>query len=73
MDFIDFIIIFLGIIQKLDHFVDLGIDIIWIGPIYKSPMNDMGYDVSDYKNIDPLFGTMDDYNELVSEMKKRSN
>lgn len=62
-----------GIIQKLDYFVDLGVDILWIGPIFKSPMDDMGYDVEDSKQIDPVFGTMDDFIELVSEMDKRSN
>jgi len=62
-----------GIIQKLDHFVDLGIDILWIGPIFKSPMDDLGYDVEDYKMIDPVFGTMDDFTQLISEMNKRSD
>ncbi|VVC33480.1 Glycoside hydrolase superfamily,Glycosyl hydrolase, family 13, catalytic domain [Cinara cedri] len=61
-----------GIIQKLDHFVDLGIETIWVGPIFKSPMIDMGYDVENFTLIDPLFGTMDDFDELVSEMDKRS-
>lgn len=62
-----------GIIQKLDHFVDLGIEILWIGPIFKSPMDDLGYDVEDYKMIDPIFGTIDDFTQLISEMNKRSN
>lgn len=62
-----------GITQKLDHFVDIGVDILWIGPIFKSPMYDMGYDVEDSKKIDPIYGTMDDFMELISEMDKRSN
>jgi len=59
--------------QKLDHFIDLGIETLWIGPLYKSPMEDMGYDVEDYYKIDPLFGTMADFDELILEMRKRSN
>lgn len=60
-----------GIIQKLDYLKDLGIDIIWISPIYCSPLADQGYDISDYYNIDPRFGTMDDMDELLAEVKKR--
>lgn len=60
-----------GIIQKLDYLKDLGIDIIWISPMYCSPLADQGYDISDYYNIDPRFGTMQDMDELLAEAKKR--
>ena len=60
-----------GIIEKLDYLKDLGIDIIWISPIYQSPFVDQGYDISDYYQIDPAFGTMDDFDELMREAKKR--
>ena len=61
-----------GIISKLDYLKDLGIDIIWLSPIYCSPMVDQGYDISDYYNIDPSFGTMDDMETLLKEAKKRN-
>ena len=60
-----------GIIQKLDYLKSLGVDIIWISPIYQSPMVDQGYDISDYYNIHPSFGTMEDMEELLREIKKR--
>ena len=60
-----------GITEKLDYLQDLGIDILWLSPVYKSPFIDQGYDISDYYSIDPLFGTMEDMEELIAEGKKR--
>lgn len=60
-----------GIIDKLDYLQELGIDILWISPIYCSPLADQGYDISDYYKIDPRFGTMDDMDRLIAEGKKR--
>ncbi|MCI9176727.1 MAG: alpha-glucosidase [Lachnospiraceae bacterium] len=60
-----------GIISKLDYLKELGIDIIWISPIYQSPFVDQGYDISNYYKIAPEFGTMDDFDELLAEAKKR--
>lgn len=60
-----------GIIEKLDYLAKLGIDMLWMNPFYPSPQNDNGYDISDYTAIDPRFGTMDDFEELASEAKKR--
>lgn len=60
-----------GIISKLDYLQDLGVDIIWLSPCYQSPLADQGYDISDYYNIDPRFGTMADMDRLIAEAKKR--
>lgn len=60
-----------GIISRLDYLRDLGIDILWISPIYCSPFVDQGYDISDYYGIDPTFGTMEEFEELLQEAKKR--
>ena len=60
-----------GIIEKLDYLKELGVDIIWLSPCYCSPFADQGYDISDYYNIDPVFGNMDDMDELLAEAKKR--
>ena len=60
-----------GIISKLDYLKDLGIDILWLSPIYVSPLADQGYDIADYYNIDPRFGTMEDMDRLLAEAKKR--
>lgn len=60
-----------GIISRLDSIKDLGADIIWLSPIYCSPLADQGYDISDYYRIDPRFGTMEDMDELIAEARKR--
>ena len=61
-----------GVISKLDYLKELGIDIIWLSPIYQSPFADQGYDISNYYEIDPRFGTMEDLQELIDEAKKRN-
>ena len=61
-----------GITSRLDYLKDLGIDAIWITPFYPSPQVDYGYDIADYKAIDPDYGTMADFDRLVSEAKKRN-
>ena len=60
-----------GIISRLDYLKELGIDIVWLSPIYKSPFVDQGYDISDYYNIAEEFGTMEEFDELLAEAKKR--
>lgn len=60
-----------GIISKLDDLAELGIDMIWLNPIYPSPQRDNGYDISDYTAIDPVFGTMTDFETLVAQAKAR--
>lgn len=54
-----------GIIERLDHIASLGVDAIWLSPFFKSPMADFGYDVSDYCDVDPMFGTLSDFDELI--------
>jgi alpha-glucosidase len=61
-----------GIASKLDYLQDLGVDAIWISPCFPSPQVDFGYDVSDYENIDPMYGTLADFDILASESKKRN-
>ncbi len=56
-----------GIIEKLDYIADLGVDAIWISPFFKSPMKDFGYDISDYRDIDPLFGNLSDFDALIAK------
>jgi len=60
-----------GIIQRLDYLEWLGINIIWISPIYPSPMADFGYDISDYTGVHPLFGTMEDFDQLLQQIHQR--
>ncbi|WP_224814643.1 alpha-glucosidase family protein [Hasllibacter sp. MH4015] len=55
-----------GIIHRMDHIADLGVDAIWISPFFRSPMLDFGYDVSDYRDVDPMFGTLGDFDALIA-------
>ena len=60
-----------GVISKLDYLRELGVEIVWLSPVYPSPMADQGYDISDYYGIDPRFGTMDDMDELIAKARER--
>ena len=60
-----------GIISKLDYLRQLGVDAIWLSPVFRSPQDDNGYDISDYQDIDPMFGTLSDMDELIAQAKKR--
>lgn len=61
-----------GIIKRLDYLQELGIDAVWLSPVCKSPQDDNGYDISDYQDIDPMFGNLDDMEQLINEAKKRN-
>ncbi len=61
-----------GIISRLDYLEKLGVDVIWLSPVYQSPLDDNGYDISDYQAINPIYGTMDDMDCLIAEAKKRN-
>lgn len=61
-----------GIIEKLDYLKELGIDAIWLSPVFKSPQDDNGYDISDYRDIDPMFGSLQDMEELFKQADKRN-
>ncbi|WP_254769190.1 glycoside hydrolase family 13 protein [Salinilacihabitans rarus] len=60
-----------GIVEKVDYLDDLGIDVVWLNPVYESPMADNGYDIADYRSIHPAFGTMDDWETLLAELHDR--
>ena len=60
-----------GITSRLDYLADLGVDVLWLSPVYRSPQDDNGYDISDYQDIDPLFGTLEDMDELLAEAHRR--
>lgn len=60
-----------GIISKLDYVKSLGVDIIWLSPMYDSPQDDMGYDILDYEKVYPKYGTLEDMDKLISEVHSR--
>ncbi|NIS35594.1 MAG: alpha-amylase, partial [Actinobacteria bacterium] len=60
-----------GVIDRLDHLVELGVDAVWLSPFYRSPMADFGYDVADYRDVDPIFGTLDDADRLIEACHER--
>ena len=60
-----------GILQRLDHLERLGVDVVWLSPVYRSPMADNGYDISDYQDVDPLFGSLEQLDELVAALHAR--
>ncbi len=60
-----------GILDHLDHIADLGVDVVWLSPVYRSPQDDNGYDISDYQDIDPMFGTLRDLDDLIAALHER--
>jgi oligo-1,6-glucosidase len=60
-----------GVLAHLDYLQHLGVDVVWLSPVYRSPMDDNGYDISDYRDVDPLFGTLADLDELIKELHAR--
>ncbi len=60
-----------GIIERLDYLSELGVDVLWLSPVYPSPHDDNGYDISDYQDIDPLFGTLADFDRLLASVHER--
>lgn len=68
-----FLFCVLGIEEKVEHFNDIGVDCVWLSPIFKSPMADFGYDISDYNRIDGIYGTIDDFVSLQAKLKSLGN
>ena len=60
-----------GVLQRIDHLVELGVDVVWFSPVYRSPQDDNGYDISDYQDVDPIFGTLADLDEVVGALHAR--
>src|ERR671932_586873 len=60
-----------GITAKLDYLVALGVDVVWLSPVYRSPQDDNGYDISDYTDVDPLFGTLEELDDLIAQLHER--
>ena len=60
-----------GITSKVDYLAELGVDVVWLSPVYPSPQDDNGYDISDYQEIDPVFGTLADFDELLAALHDR--
>src|ERR1700742_2277716 len=60
-----------GVLGRLDYLQRLGADVLWLSPVYRSPMDDNGYDISDYTDVDPLFGTLADLDELIAALHAR--
>ena len=60
-----------GLRSRLDHLQDLGVDVVWLSPVYRSPMDDNGYDISDYQDVEPVFGTLEDLDGLVDDLHRR--
>ena len=60
-----------GVLSRLDHLVELGVDVLWLSPVYRSPMRDNGYDISDYRDVDPAFGSLADLDALVAALHAR--
>lgn len=60
-----------GIATKVDHLVELGVDVVWLSPVFRSPMDDNGYDISDYTDVDPTFGTLAELDALITDLHAR--